>query len=148
VMEAEDQDVDFSRERLSNRADYVRARMLSRVDTLDERRHQASRTISSAVAKVRQNMPLLAGAAAVAVLGIGVVALLRRRRRSSAELMAAWHPPVEHQRSTMTRVLTGVGTSLLLHFAKQIGEAALLKAVQARQPRLPPREPRYHGPLR
>ncbi|MGC4064652.1 MAG: hypothetical protein QM784_08410 [Polyangiaceae bacterium] len=142
MMEAEDKDVDLGREQLTRQADYVRARMLSRVDTLDERRHKLGRTIAALVSRVSNNLPAIAGVAAVAVLGLGVAVVLHRKRRREVVMLASWPPPAVRPREKSSGLLGGIATSLILHLAKRAGEAALLRVVR---PGLPPR-PRDHRP--
>jgi hypothetical protein len=144
MMEAENKNVDIGRAQLTEQADHVRARMLRRVDTLDERRHALGRTMTILAARARQNLPIIAGVAAIAVLGIGVVALLRGKRTREVFMISPWPTPVVRPQHKSGGLLGGMAASLLLHFAKRAGEAALLRAVRPQLP--PPPRPRERRP--
>lgn len=78
MSDVQDQSSDEARELLTRRADVVRSRLLRRIDVLDHRRHELSRTVTHAASTLRTALPVLLS---LTVVGLVVIAAARARRR-------------------------------------------------------------------
>lgn len=113
-----------TREHLTKKADRVRARMMERVDELDERRQQVDRILNSISTGVRRHLPLVVGVTAASV------ALLFVIKRAKRHQDHPWQLRVRQPDSGgfVMRLLKEAGVALAVQIARRAGERALNSA--------------------
>ena len=115
-----------SRLRLSTRADLVRARMLERVDALDDRRDKFHRTLGGLALTAKRNLPLIGAIAVGSVTLLGIVVLARRRARPKSLLTLVLSANQSAERPGMlARAAKAAVSALALRIARSTGERLL-----------------------
>lgn len=110
-----------TREHLTKKADRVRARMMERVDELDERRQQVDRIVNSITTGVRRHLPLVVGLTAAS---LALLLVIKRAKRHQHQ---AWPLRVRHSESSgfVMRMLKEAGVALAVQIARRAGQRAL-----------------------
>lgn len=115
-----------TRLRLSTRADLVRARMLERVDALDDRRDKLHRTLGGLALTARRNLPLIGAIAVGSVALLGIVVLARRRAppKSLLTLVLSANQSTERPGMLVRATKAAVG-AIALRIARSTGQRIL-----------------------
>ena len=134
MMETETNGDEQEREALNQRRTQVSSRLLANVDTLEQRRHALATTVDVIQHDMKRLLPIVAGVAGMAVAGVAVWALRRRRRREIA--LPAWalaelgtvHVP--RQKTATRKLVENVAGTLLIAVARRLAARAVVRWVQ------------------
>lgn len=126
-----DEKTEPTRERLAKRADRVRARMLERVDELDDRRQELDRVMTWLSTRVRRHIPLVVGATVASVALISVIAV-RRARQQRTQRRHQWQLRVQPPEASgfFARAIKDAGVALAVQLARRAGERLALNTAK------------------
>ena len=134
MMETETNGDEQEREALNQRRTQVSSRLLADVDTLEQRRHALATTVDVIQHDMKRLLPIVAGVAGVAVAGVAVWALRRRRRReinllpwALAELDGVHGP---RQKTATRKLVENLAGTLLIAVARRLATRAVVRWVQ------------------